>query len=415
MTLVWGPSGWEGDFRYTWMPRLRLSMRVTQRSKRPIAKRRHDAVAKVCRLRKVEIIAQLRSGVMSVEALEEKVTLDRPLEPIAAPREDDEAAFWGTVDEAGKRYVQWVTDHPKREASTANNAYHELRRFRDYVHDGKRIGDLPVASITSAMIQAYQRSLVDGKVPANSITNLMSRAGALWNWLATQEETHAQEQRRQARSLYAPFDPEMILRDRVARERFLTPGEAKRLIAATPEQLQFPVGCALYAGLRLNEVLHLQPGITVDLETNSLGVREIQPHFKPKTKRSVRIVPMADELRASAELHLSKYATTTWMTPGFTDESQPLDDQTFRKQFRKVVLAAGLDYGRDIPTGVTFHTLRHSFASHAVMRGVDLYTVAQLLGDSLKTAETTYAHLSRDFKAAAIQKVAAAFRTTEGS
>jgi hypothetical protein len=43
------------------------------------------------------------------------------------------------------------------------------------------------------------------------------------------------------------------------------------------------------------------------------------------------------------------------------------------------------------------------------MNGVDLYTVAKLLGDSVKTVEEVYADLSPDHKREAVRKLAAAF------
>jgi len=53
----------------------------------------------------------------------------------------------------------------------------------------------------------------------------------------------------------------------------------------------------------------------------------------------------------------------------------------------------------------SLHTLRHTFASNCVMNGVDLYTVKELLGhSSIKTTEI-YAHLSSQFKQAAIEKI----------
>jgi integrase len=60
--------------------------------------------------------------------------------------------------------------------------------------------------------------------------------------------------------------------------------------------------------------------------------------------------------------------------------------------------------------GVTFHTLRHTFASYAVMSGVDLYTLAKLLGHRNLQMTQRYAHLApAHLHAAAAQAVSAIF------
>ena len=58
--------------------------------------------------------------------------------------------------------------------------------------------------------------------------------------------------------------------------------------------------------------------------------------------------------------------------------------------------------------GVTFHTLRHTFASHAVMAGVDLYTLAKLLGHRDLAQVQRYAHLTPAHLQAATNQAATA-------
>lgn len=47
--------------------------------------------------------------------------------------------------------------------------------------------------------------------------------------------------------------------------------------------------------------------------------------------------------------------------------------------------------------GVHPHVFRHTWATHAVMRGVSLNKIAQFLGDRVKTIEDNYAHLQPDY------------------
>lgn len=56
-----------------------------------------------------------------------------------------------------------------------------------------------------------------------------------------------------------------------------------------------------------------------------------------------------------------------------------------------------------------FHDLRHTYASHLVMNGVDLMTVRELMGHKIMNMIQRYAHLSGDHKQRAVSKLDALF------
>jgi integrase len=62
------------------------------------------------------------------------------------------------------------------------------------------------------------------------------------------------------------------------------------------------------------------------------------------------------------------------------------------KAFAALVESAGIE-------GLRFHDLRHSFASHLVMAGADLYVVKELLGHASIAMTERYAHLAPEHKA----------------
>jgi len=52
---------------------------------------------------------------------------------------------------------------------------------------------------------------------------------------------------------------------------------------------------------------------------------------------------------------------------------------------------------------ISWHVLRHTFASHLVMRGVPLKTVQELMGHATIEMTMRYAHLSPDVRRNAVQ------------
>jgi integrase len=127
----------------------------------------------------------------------------------------------------------------------------------------------------------------------------------------------------------------------------------------------------------------------VDWEKSVLDV------FAPKTGK-VRVIPMNAETRRILE---------TWVK-GKRNEFIFYHYGT-GKPF--VDLSAGLALARQKAgiTGVTWHTLRHTFASRLLDRGVDIVTVKELLGHSTVLVTMRYLHPNLEAKVQAVAKLAA--------
>jgi site-specific recombinase XerD len=59
----------------------------------------------------------------------------------------------------------------------------------------------------------------------------------------------------------------------------------------------------------------------------------------------------------------------------------------------------------ELPPTLSLHMLRHTFASHMVMAGVDLRTVADILGHTTTKTTEIYSHLLPDHRAAAMERL----------
>jgi integrase len=156
--------------------------------------------------------------------------------------------------------------------------------------------------------------------------------------------------------------------------RFLSEAEIEALLAACPKHLRPIVETALLTGMRKEELLSLKweqinHGLIHLFKTKGGNPRHIPI--------SGRLVEIFQQLRHQNQLR-SLYV--------FCD-GKGLRFNTVRRSFATACLKAGISHFR-------FHDLRHTFASHLIMRGANLKTVQELLGHSDIKMTMRYAHLS---------------------
>lgn len=170
------------------------------------------------------------------------------------------------------------------------------------------------------------------------------------------------------------------------RDRFLDGREIQALLKVCeegPSYLRPLAVVALGTGMRLGELLSLRFA-DVDYGKGLIRVREAK-------SGEGRTLPMNDEVREAIR---SCMAIEGILKPNdghvFTYRGKRLGN--VHASYGKALAAAGLKAG-----DVTFHTLRHTFASHLASSGsVDLLVLKELLGHKTLAMTVRYAHLFPD-------------------
>lgn len=391
---------YEDDFRrLDVVPRLHVSYGTKKKDE---AATLHATMLGLFRSKDRATLEAIRSGAMSVQQVRRLLDEGKPLSNAPA------LGAWPSVRDGVTQYLAWLATNPRKTEGTHTAAEVQTNRFVAWLGAD---ADLPLDAISTKRVTEYQAYLLASGNAINTVTAYVWRVGTVFRWHRDTEFRDAQEAKRVPRLLHVPIDPDAISTTRTRRDRYLTELEAERLLAACPPQLLCPVALGLFAGLRIDEMLHLRPGFDVDVALGLLTV-QVQPGWRPKNGKR-RHVPIAPPLRPLLEHHLSAYASEEWLTPSIRDGARCFNRDTFGMHFETIVRNAELVTGRKDPKGVVFHTLRHTFASWLIMRGVDLYTTAQLLGNSLKMIEGTYGHLAPDYKSAAVERLAGAVAIPE--
>ena len=171
-----------------------------------------------------------------------------------------------------------------------------------------------------------------------------------------------------------PFRKIKLQKENNRRVRYLTDNEEERLLKVLPKIYHPLVLVALHTGMRKTEQLSLK-WEDVDFAQRVITVRDSKPG------RS-RYIPM-NQVVVDTLQGLPRMTSNPYVFPGVI-EGERLKD--LPKDWEDYVEKAGI-------VNFHWHDLRHSFASRLVMKGVDLYTVKELLGHQSIEMTQRYAHL----------------------
>lgn len=172
---------------------------------------------------------------------------------------------------------------------------------------------------------------------------------------------------------------------------FLTFDEADAVVAAAEDAWRCRILVGLRTGLRQGELLGLGwSGVELELDQVHVYRAFVKGEWTTPKNGRARRVPLSPAVRAALEAH-PRTGELVW--PGAA--GKPLDYWIAREGLRRACKRAGVRL-------VGWHVLRHTFASHLVMRGVDIRTVQELMGHSSITQTMAYAHLAPGHRRSAV-------------
>jgi integrase len=169
-------------------------------------------------------------------------------------------------------------------------------------------------------------------------------------------------------------------------------------------------------GLTVDRIDFLRRQMVVDRQL--INLPGLAPHLAPvKTRASVRTVPLPQTVVDSLAGHLAAFPPGPSGLVFVGEDGRPMLRSAWSGSvWRPAVAAAGLDFS------VTFHALRHYYASLLIRHGESVKSVQARLGHS-SAAQTldVYSHLwpdsddrTRDAVDAVLGAVADSLRTAEG-
>lgn len=218
--------------------------------------------------------------------------------------------------------------------------------------------------ITPAVLENYKRELLKQGKKSENINRLlqalktMMRIAERWKLIPRQDW-----------SLVSKF------KQKKGRVVFHTEQELQEMIKAVPAWYRLIIKLGARAGLRRGEMAELR-WEDIDFANNQIYVRA------NKTE-NYRYVPISADLK-------EELAKTPRGKDGFVVQSPgecPRSSRYFiTAAYAKIMKKLGF---KSFP-----HKLRHTFASHLVQKGVELYTVSKLMGHTSIQMTEIYAHLA---------------------
>ncbi len=217
---------------------------------------------------------------------------------------------------------------------------------------------------------------------------------------------------------YTPFEVQYPTERDKHDIEVLSKANQKKLMAYINGHFTFKnlgVYICLSTGIRIGEICALTWG-DIDTDAGIISIRKtiqriyIMEHDckrtellldTPKTKNSIRDIPMTKELLKMLK-PIKRLVNNSFFV--VTNDAKPTEPRTYRNYYKRLM------GDLNIPE-LKFHGLRHSFATRCIESNCDYKTVSVLLGHSnISTTLNLYVHPNLEQKKKCIEQMARQFK-----
>lgn len=310
--------------------------------------------------------------------------------------------------------IEWMEEYKKNMLKITT-----FENYMMYIHayvKGSEIADIPLEKISTSALQKFYNTKLKGtesmkKLSRRSVEYLHTIIGS------------ALQQAYKNELIKKNVNEFTVLPKKEQKEiEPLTVGEIERVLQVAKEtELYSLILLEIFTGMRKGEILGLQ-WKNVDFERKVVWVRKNLCRVKnqdkndgkktklillePKTKKSIREIPLSEEAVKVLRVHKKKQNEQKMLYRDIYQDNDIVfakadgsfeDPREILRRFHKILEKAGVRKCR-------FHDLRHTFASILLNEGESMKVIQELLGHStITTTMDIYSHVAKETKERSVE------------
>lgn len=298
-------------------------------------------------------------------------------------------------------YEEWIVVWLEQQQTMLKKSTHSTYTYKLQKYVYPVLGKLNIKEISKDNIQELIKILEDSKYESGTIHNIYHIVKKSFNDALDQKVVDEN-----------PCTSIRLPRKNKNQLRALSLAQQKKL-EATLESIEFhkslPVLLALNAGLRIGEIAALT-WEDVDFTKRMVHVRHTYNRFpsqnsetartmlvfdEPKTKHSMRVVPMTKKLYS----FLKKWSCESESKFVCSNKNYPCEPRVIAYYFEGIKKDSGI-------TDFHFHQLRHTFATRCIESHGDVASISKILGhSSIQTTLNIYCDSLTESRVKAIQNM----------